>query len=100
VDDWVGEVDDVKLGSPDGGDDGTSLQPVTQTVASEGLHASVGEIERRDAGSFCAPVWLRSKWKIRCTQQCNRLTRSFRLQMQTMEHAISKSEGRDASIPC
>jgi hypothetical protein len=66
----VGEVDDVKLGSRDAETMPQVYQPVTQTVASEGVFASVGELSAATAGSFCAAVWLRSRWKIRCAQRC------------------------------
>jgi len=37
-----------KLGSPDAETMAQVYQPVTQTVASEGLHASVGELSAAD----------------------------------------------------
>ena len=44
----VGEVDDVKLGSPDEETMPQVYQPVTQTVASEGVFASAGELSATD----------------------------------------------------
>src|SRR5438034_11250548 len=44
----VGEVDDVKLGSRDAETMPQVYQPVTQTVASEGVFASVGELSATD----------------------------------------------------
>jgi hypothetical protein len=44
----VGEVDDVKLGSPDAETIQQVYQPITQTVASEGVLASAGELSGTD----------------------------------------------------
>jgi hypothetical protein len=44
----VGEVDDVKLGSPDAETIPQVYQPITQTVASEGVLASAGELSGTD----------------------------------------------------
>jgi len=41
----VGEVDDVKLGSPDGRSAPEIYQPATQLVASEGVFATAGELD-------------------------------------------------------
>jgi len=90
----VGEVDDVKLGSPDAETMAQVYQPVTQTVASEGLHASVGELSAADG-------WIVLRTRMAPEQMEDTLHATVQqidpqlplYQMQTMEHAISKSEG-------
>ena len=89
----VGEVDDVKLGSPDAETMAQVYQPVTQTVASEGPLASVGELSAADG-------WLVLRTRMAPEQMQESLRAIVRkidpqlplYQMQTMEHAISKSE--------
>ena len=44
----MGEVDDVKLGSPDAETIPQVYQPLAQTVASEGILASGGELSATD----------------------------------------------------
>ena len=90
----VGEVDDVKLGSPDEETMPQVYQPVTQTVASEGVFASCGRIERnRWAGSCCAAASLPSRWRTCCARRCEKIDPQLPLyQMRTMEQAISESE--------
>jgi predicted permease len=89
----VGEVDDVKLGSRDAETIPQVYQPVTQMVASEGVFASVGELNATDG-------WIVLRSHMDPEQMENTLRATLRkidpqlplYQMQTMEHAISKSE--------
>jgi predicted permease len=89
----VGEVDDVKLGSPDAETMAQVYQPVTQMVASEGVLASVGELSGADG-------WIVLRTRMAPEQMQDGLRATVRkadpqlplYQMQTMEHAISKSE--------
>jgi predicted permease len=89
----VGEVDDVKLGSPDEETMPQVYQPVTQTVASEGVFASSGELSATNG-------WIVLRSRIDPEQMENALRAAVRkidaqlplYQMQTMEHAISDSE--------
>ena len=89
----VGEVDDVKLGSRDAETMPQVYQPVTQTVASEGIFASVGELSAADG-------WIILRSRMAPEQMEDTLRATVRkidpqlplYQMQTMEHAISKSE--------
>src|SRR5215469_4188099 len=89
----VGEVDDVKLGSPDAETMPQVYQPVTQTVASEGVFASVGELSATGG-------WIVLRSRLAPEQMQDTLRATLRnidsqlplYQMQTMEHAISKSE--------
>jgi predicted permease len=89
----VGEVDDVKLGSRDAETMPQVYQPVTQTVASEGIFASVGELSATDG-------WIVLRSRMAPEQMEDTLRATVRkidpqlplYQMQTMEHAISKSE--------
>jgi predicted permease len=89
----VGEVDDVKLGSADAQTMPQVYQPVTQTVASEGVFASVGELSGTNG-------WIVLRTRMAPEQMQDTLRATMRkidpqlplYQMQTMEHAISKSE--------
>jgi len=89
----VGEVDDVKLGSRDTETMPQVYQPVTQTVASEGVFASVGELSAADG-------WIVLRCRMAPEQMEDTLRATVRqidpqlplYQMQTMEHAISKNE--------
>jgi predicted lysophospholipase L1 biosynthesis ABC-type transport system permease subunit len=89
----VGEVDDVKLGSADAETMPQVYQPVTQTVASEGVLAAVGELSATDG-------WIVLRTRMAPEQMQDSLRATMRkidpqlplYQMQTMEHAISKSE--------
>jgi len=89
----VGEVDDVKLGSPDAETMPQVYQPVIQTVASEGVFASAGELSATDG-------WIVLRSRMAPEQMEDTLRATVRkidpqmplYQMQTMEHAISKSE--------
>ena len=89
----VSEVDDVKLGSPDAETMPQVYQPTTQTVASEGVVASVGELSAADG-------WIVLRSRMASEQMEDALRATVRkidpqlplYQMQTMEHTISKSE--------
>ena len=89
----VGEVDDVKLGAADAETMPQVYQPVTQTVASEGPLASAGELSATDG-------WIVLHSRMDPEQMEDTLLATVRkidpqlplYQMQTMEHAISKSE--------
>jgi len=89
----VGEVDDVKLGSRDAETMPQVYQPVAQTVASEGVLAAVGELSAADG-------WIVLRSRMAPEQMEGTLRATVRkidpqlplYQLQTMEHAISKSE--------
>ena len=89
----VGVVDDVKLGSRDAETMPQVYQPVTQTVASEGALAAVAELSAADG-------WIVLRSRMAPEEMENALRSTMReadpqlplYQMQTMEHAISKSE--------
>ena len=89
----VGEVDDVTLGSRDAEPMPQVYQPVKQTVASEGVLASVGELSAADG-------WIVLRTRMAPERMEGTLAAKVRqidpqlpiYQMQTMEHAISKSE--------
>src|SRR5258705_2781349 len=89
----VGEVDDVKLGSRDAETMPQVYQPVTETVASEGVLASVGELSAADG-------WIVVRSRMAPEQMEDTLRATLRkidpqlplYQLQTMEKAISKSE--------
>jgi len=89
----VGEVDDVKLESRDAETMPQVYQPVTQTVASQGVFASVGELSAADG-------WIVLRSHMAPEQMEDTLRATVRkidpqlplYQMQTMEKAISKSE--------
>jgi len=89
----VGEVDNVTLGARDAETTPQVYQPVTQTVASEGVFASVGELSASDG-------WVVLRSRMDPEQLENTMRAVVRkidpqlplYQMQTMEHAISKSE--------
>jgi predicted permease len=89
----VGEVDDVKLGSADAETIPQVYQPVTQTVASEGVFASAGELSAADG-------WIVLRTRMAPEQMENTLRATVQkidpqlplYQIQTMEHAISQSE--------
>ena len=89
----VGEVDDVKLGSRDAETMPQVYQPVTQTVASEGILASAGELSAADGW-----IVLRTRMAPELMEDSLRATvrkidpQLPLYQMQTMERAISKSE--------
>jgi predicted permease len=89
----VGEVDDVKLGPRDTETVPQVYQPAKQAVASEGVLASVGELSAADG-------WVVLRTRMASELMENTLRATVRqidpqlplYQMQTMEHAISKSE--------
>ena len=89
----VGEVDDVKLGSPDEETAQQVYQPVTQTVASEGVFAAARELSATEG-------WIVLRSRIAPEQMENTLRAAVQkidpqlplYQMRTMEQAISDSE--------
>jgi predicted permease len=89
----VGEVDDVTLGSRDAETMPQVYQPVAQTVASEGVFASPEELSATDG-------WIVLRSRMVPEQMEDTLRATVRkidpqlplYQMQTMEHAISRSE--------
>jgi ABC-type antimicrobial peptide transport system permease subunit len=89
----VGEVDDVKLGSPDEETMQEVYQPVTQTVASEGVFASAGELSARDGWivlrSRIAPELMENLLRTAVQNLDPQLPLK---QMRTMEQTISDSE--------
>lgn len=89
----VGEVDDVKLGSPDEETMPQVYQPVTQSIASEGVFATSGELSATDGWivlrSRVAPEQMETM--LRATVE--KIDPQLPLyQMRTMEDAISDSE--------
>jgi predicted permease len=89
----VGEVDDMKLGAPDGGTAEQVYQPVTQVVSSEGVFAQAGEL----SGDYGVMV-LRTRTEPEEMQNVLRTAvhsidpQLPLIRMQTLEHAISDSE--------
>ncbi|MGB6133622.1 MAG: ABC transporter permease [Acidobacteriaceae bacterium] len=89
----VGEVDDVKLGAPDEETMLEVYQPITQTVASEGVFASAGELSATEG-------WIVLRSRVAPELMENMLRTTVRKidpqllidQMQTMYQAISDSE--------
>ena len=89
----VGEVDDAKLGTPDEETMPQVYQPVTQTVSSEGVFATAGELSATDG-------WIVLRSRVAPEQMETMLRATLEkidpqlplYQMQTMEHAISDSE--------
>jgi predicted permease len=89
----VGEIDDVKLGSPDAETMQQVYQPVTQSVTSEGAFATAGELN----GTY---GWIVLRSRVAPEKSENALRATVQkidpqlplYQMQTMEHAISDSE--------
>jgi predicted permease len=89
----VGEVDDVKLGSRDAETMPQVYQPATQTVASEGVLAGVGELSGSDG-------WIVLRSRLAPEQMENVVRATVRkidpqlplYQVQTMEHAVANSE--------
>jgi predicted permease len=89
----VGEVEDVKMGSPDEETTPQVYQPVTQTVASEGVFANAGELSATGG-------WIVLRSRIAPEQMENPLRAAVQkidpqlplYQMRTMEQAISDSE--------
>ena len=89
----VGEVDDVKLGSPDEETMLQVYQPVTQSVASEGVFASAGELSAT-AG------WIVLRSRVAPEQMENMLRAEVQkidpqlplYHMRTMKQAISETE--------
>jgi predicted permease len=89
----VGEVDDVKLGSPDGETAQQVYQPVTQMVASEGVFASAGELSANYGYIVLRSVLPPEQMENLLRAAVRKIDPQLPLhQMQTMEHAISGSE--------
>jgi predicted permease len=89
----VGEVDDVKLGSRDAETTPQVYQPVTQTVPSEGVLASVGELSGADGWVVLHTSMAPEQMEDTLRATVRKIDPQLPLyQMQTMEHAISKSE--------
>jgi predicted permease len=89
----VGEVDDVKLESRDAETMPQVYQPVTQTVASEGSLASAGEMSAADGWIVLRTRMAPEEMEDTLRATVRRIDPQLPLyQMQTMEHAISKSE--------
>jgi putative ABC transport system permease protein len=89
----VGEVDDVKLEARDAETMPQVYQPVTQTVASEGVLASHGELSAADGWIVLRSRMVPEGMQDTLRATVRRLDPQLPLyQMQTMEHAISKSE--------
>jgi len=89
----VGEVDDVKLGSPDGETAQQVYQPVTQMVASEGVFASAGELSANYGYIVLRSVLPPEQMENLLRATVRKIDPQLPLhQMQTMEHAISGSE--------
>jgi ABC-type antimicrobial peptide transport system permease subunit len=89
----VGEVDDVKLGSADAETMPQVYQPVTQSVASEGVLAAVGELSATDGWIVLRTLMAPEQMQDSLRATMRKIDRQLPLyQMQTMEHAISKSE--------
>jgi predicted permease len=89
----VGEVDDVKLGSPDSETTQQVYQPVTQTVPTEGVFATAGELSATDG-------WIVLRTGVAPEQMQSALRAAVRkidpqlplYQMQTVEHTVSGAE--------
>jgi predicted permease len=89
----VGVVDDVKLGSPDGGATEQFYQPVTQQAISEGAFASAREL----TGTYGSIVLHTNLPPEQMENSFRAAVRSIDpqlplIQMRTMEHVISDSE--------
>ncbi len=89
----VGEVDDVKLGSPDAETAQQVYQPVTQMVASEGVFASGGELSANYGYIVLRSVLPPEQMENLLLAAVRTIDPQLPLhEMQTMEHAISGSE--------
>jgi predicted permease len=89
----VGEVDDVKLGSPDRETAQQVYQPVTQMVASEGVFASGNELSANYGYIVLRSVLPPEQMENLLRATVRKIDPQLPLhQMQTMEHAISGSE--------
>jgi predicted permease len=89
----VGEVDDMKLGAPDGRTVEQVYQPATQLVASEGVFAQAGELSGKDGAivlrTRTAPEEMQNALRAAVHSIDPQLPL---MRMQTVEHAISESE--------
>jgi predicted permease len=89
----VGEVDNVKLGSPDGETAQQAYQPVSQVVASEGVFASGGELSANFSYIVLRTILPPEQMENLLRATVRKIDPQLPLhQMQTMEHAISGSE--------
>ena len=89
----VGEVNDVKLGSPDEETAQQVYQPVTQTVASEGVFASPEELSANYGYIVLRTILPPEQMENLLRAAVRTIDPQLPLhQMQTMEHAISGSE--------
>jgi predicted permease len=89
----VGEVDNVKLGSPDGETSQQVYQPVGQMVASEGVFASGKELSANYGYVVLRSVLPPERMENLLRATVRKIDPQLPLhQMQTMEHAISGSE--------
>jgi predicted permease len=89
----VGEVDDVKLEARDVETMPQVYQPVTQTVASEGVLASAGELSAADGWIVLRTRMAPEQMEGTLRATVGRIDPQLPLyQMQTMEHALSESE--------
>lgn len=97
----VGEVDDVKMGSPDEETMQQVYQPVTQTVASEGVFATAGELSATDGWIVCGAASTQSRWRLCCARRYRRSTRSCRSIMCRRWNTPSRTaKRRDVSTQC
>jgi predicted permease len=89
----VGEVDDVTLGSRDAEMTLQVYQPAAQTVASLGVFASAGELSATDGWIVLRSSMAPEQMEDILHAVVRKIDPQLPLyQMQTMEHAISKSE--------
>jgi predicted permease len=89
----VGEVDDVKLGSPDAETMPQVYQPTTQTVGSEGALALSKELSGTDGWIVLRSRMVPEQLEDALRATVRRADPQLPLyQVQTMEHAISTSE--------
>jgi predicted permease len=89
----VGEVDNVKMGSPDGETAQQVYQPVSQMVASEGVFASGGELSANYGYIVLRTILPPEQMENLLRATVRKIDPQLPLhEMQTMEHAISGSE--------
>ena len=89
----VGEVDSVKMGSPDERTTDQFYQPVDQTAISEGDFASAGEVNANDGYIVLRTRMEPEQMENSLRATVHRIDPQLRLyHIQTMEHAIDGSE--------
>ena len=89
----VGEVEDVKMASPDRRTEDQIYQPVTQLVASEGAFASVAELDGNEGHIVLRTSMPPEQMENTLRAAIQSIDPQLPLyQVQTMEHAISDSE--------